>query len=324
MNCGKSYDKSAKFCPGCNAPVEENGNQRKQQYAGEIRKCPKCGCELPSFTAICPSCGFELYNTRVSNAVQKLANDIAKISHSREALEDESSISIIDKTIANIIRNFPIPNNREDIIEFMILASSNIDENIFYDSSQKEITTAWIAKFEQAYQKAQFTLKDNPDFQQIKSIYDKKKKEIRKSKAKFARRKTAYVLGRIFYKREVWLVLLAVAVVFCIMIFYSEGFVTELTKGMVDDRIKVPISSSEIKQQNYKLIVNQFEDAGFTNVQIERIEDLVTGWLTKDGQIAQVTINGDAEFTKGQRFEKNVIIKVVFHTFPGKDDSDSG
>ena len=42
-----------------------------------------------------------------------------------------------------MIRNFPIPNAKEDIIEFMILASSNI-----LGEDERDIYVAWIVKFE--------------------------------------------------------------------------------------------------------------------------------------------------------------------------------
>ncbi len=322
MNCGKEVIGGKKFCPECNAPVGNESIEaqglRRQLYAGEIRKCPKCGDELPPFTAVCPSCGFELRNTKVSNAVQMLASDIAKITCSRHNLEDNSAISVMDKSIANIIRNFPIPNNREDIVEFMILASSNIETNVVDISSQKEVSEAWIAKFEQAYQKAQFTLKDSPDFQSIKDIYDKKKREIRRGKAKVARRKVLYLLRRLFSNNVVRIAFLVIVLIACAVIFIPSDYISNQEALIIDDRVGVPLSSSDIEKQNYEIILRQFEDAGFTNIQVEKLEDLVTGWLTKDGQIEQVTIDGDASFSKNHKYEKDAKVTIIYHTFPEK------
>lgn len=72
----------------------------------------------------------------------------------------------------------------------MILASTNIDTEVLDNGgstdniSRKLVTNAWIAKFEQSYQKAKLAFGDSPEFDDIKVIYDKKQKEIRKGKTK--------------------------------------------------------------------------------------------------------------------------------------------
>lgn len=89
----------------------------------------------------------------------------------------------------NIIRSFPIPNTKEDIFEFMILASSNIDEH-----PNKNVFNAWIAKFEQCYQKAKLSFKQENDFVKIQAIYEKTQKEIKKIRRKGPLRKTLIIV----------------------------------------------------------------------------------------------------------------------------------
>jgi hypothetical protein len=84
-----------------------------------------------------------------------------------------------------------IPNTKEDIYEFMILASSNIDVKV-YDlgnsryatASRKNVSDAWFAKFEQAYEKAKLTFGNTSDFENIQRIYDRTKGKIKKEKLK--------------------------------------------------------------------------------------------------------------------------------------------
>ncbi|GGE32099.1 DUF4839 domain-containing protein [Streptococcus himalayensis] len=96
------------------------------------------------------------------------------------------------------------------------------------------------------------------------------------------------------------------------------------SKEMETNTIKLPITSENIHKQNYKTIVNQLKDAGFTNVKVEKIEDLITGLLKKDGQIESVSINGDTDFIKGSKYEKDSKITVTYHTFKeDKEDSPS-
>ena len=82
--------------------------------------------------------------------------------------------------IVNTI-NFSVPNTKEDIMEFMILAASNIDVKKGVDD---DVTKAWISKLDQVYQRAEISMGGHPDFAQIKSIYDRKKKELKNKKIK--------------------------------------------------------------------------------------------------------------------------------------------
>ena len=178
-NCGKEIENNARFCSGCGSPQNatpaDNQGQRKIKFEGEIHKCPQCGEVLDSFTTVCPSCGYELRGSSATNAVKEFA---AKLDTAATEYQKES-----------IIRSFPIPNTKEDIFEFMILASSNIDEH-----PNKNVFNAWIAKFEQCYQKAKLSFKQENDFVKIQAIYEKTQKEIKKIRRKGPLRKTLIIV----------------------------------------------------------------------------------------------------------------------------------
>lgn len=153
-NCGQQINDGAKFCPSCGTAVsnERTNNQRKTVFEGNIHKCPNCGEVLTSFTSNCPSCGYEIRGASNSAAVQEFAVKLASAESRQEKIA--------------IIRNFPIPNTKEDILEFMILASTNIGDNL-----EKDISAAWQSKNEQAYQKAQIIFQDEKEFSRIQNIY---------------------------------------------------------------------------------------------------------------------------------------------------------
>lgn len=65
-------------------------------------------------------------------------------------------------------------------------------------------------------------------------------------------------------------------------------------------------------------MVSNLEKAGFTNVGTEVIDDLVTGWLTKDGEVEKVEIDGTTSFSSDSKYEAGVKIVVAYHTFHGK------
>ena len=79
-NCGQFVADGVKFCSNCGSPMNngEDRTTRQQEFAGKIIKCPSCGTEIPSFTAICPGCGHEINSARVSSAFKDFTNQISR------------------------------------------------------------------------------------------------------------------------------------------------------------------------------------------------------------------------------------------------------
>lgn len=160
INCGQKLVEGAKFCANCGKAVDGNSSnsQRKTAYVGEIYKCPNCGEMLGAFVSVCPSCGHEIRGAQSTSAISKLA----------EKLENATS----EKQRIIIIKSFPIPNTREDIFEFMLLAASNFDSAYYATHLHEEdISDAWLSKIEQCYSKAKLSFGGHPDFERIESIY---------------------------------------------------------------------------------------------------------------------------------------------------------
>ena len=98
-----------------------------------------------------------------------------------------------DKQKLTLIRNFPIPNSIDDILEFMMLAIANIDvklsKNTWANSGQslevlaiempKVISNAWVQKMEQCYKKAEIAFPNDPAFNGIQKMYFDKMKELK-------------------------------------------------------------------------------------------------------------------------------------------------
>ena len=114
INCGQKLAEGAKFCANCGKAVNNDStNQRKTVYDGELHKCPNCGELLNAFGTVCSSCGYEIRGSKASNSVKEFAMRLA------DAENDMQKITII--------QSFPIPNNKEDILEFLILAATCFD-----------------------------------------------------------------------------------------------------------------------------------------------------------------------------------------------------
>lgn len=219
-NCGKQLAEGVKFCSECGAKVieSENPEQRKVVYEGEIHKCPSCGEILESFVAKCPTCGYELRGKKSSNSVKEFAMKLA-------ATEMDSAKVVL-------IQNFPIPNTKEDIFEFMILAASNFEE--YYSDSgdrQKEISKAWVSKIKQGYQKAKILFGGDQDFLKIQKIYDQICNKINVS-VKKDKRNT--LLNLVLRTIGLWGGLIIFIMAFFIDIFsYSDTSIYHLGGGAI-------------------------------------------------------------------------------------------
>ena len=169
INCGQEFAEGANFCANCGKAVNENNatNQRITVYGGEIHKCPQCGEVLDSFITVCPACGYELRGSSATDAIKEFATKLNNV-----ITEDQKEI---------IIRSFPIPNTKEDIFEFMILAASNLK-----GEHNERVFNAWIAKFEQCYKKATLSFADDANFRKIQNLYIGTTQQISKEKADIA------------------------------------------------------------------------------------------------------------------------------------------
>lgn len=101
-------------------------------------------------------------------------------------MSKQNYLSGTDWQIINLIQSFPIPNTKEDIMEFAVLAISNVEPDAFstqYNSvPKKAMSNAWMSKFEQAYQKGKLMFGNSPELENIYSLYVTKKKTIKWNK----------------------------------------------------------------------------------------------------------------------------------------------
>ncbi len=88
--------------------------------------------------------------------------------------------------------------------------------------------------------------------------------------------------------------------------------------GKPDNRIEMPASSSDYEGRNYQEVINELEIIGFTNINVEVLDDLVIGWLTKDGEVEKISIDGNTIFSSGAKYSSDATVIITYHTFPEK------
>lgn len=189
VNCGTKLFPNTKFCPECGVKVTINNDstfqeqqtssrtQRQQEYVGKIFKCPNCGNVVNQSDVICNSCGFRLSGKQANSSALDFQQKMMEIEMSRQ---NRKYGGYAYSEMLTLIKSYPIPNNIEDVVEFMHLAISNIDVNVSKntwinkmdsDAWENQISNAWVAKMRSIYAKAQLYFPNEPEFVHIKELY---------------------------------------------------------------------------------------------------------------------------------------------------------
>ena len=111
-----------------NDALEAEYEKKKKEAIGPV--CPKCGKQVPPMTLKC-DCGYEFTNNKSNSSVQLLFEKISKIQSqpfsNTNSVTPEYRGEMKQRTeqILSLIQLCPVPNTKEDIIEFLSLAISN-------------------------------------------------------------------------------------------------------------------------------------------------------------------------------------------------------
>ena len=106
------------------------------------------------------------------------------------AADAQQRVSKTDEQKISLIKSFSVPNSKEDMLEFMILATSSMDMDTYdatntnISKSEKEINAAWYSKVKQVYEKAKRSYSTDSVFAEIRALYDNCNEEIKKAKKK--------------------------------------------------------------------------------------------------------------------------------------------
>lgn len=115
--------------------LEEEQELKKKEAIGPV--CPKCGKQVPPLTLVC-DCGYEFTNKAKVSSVQELSDKIedilnAPIKYSKvdgkepnELQKSQQKSTIMNERrqrVMDLIAMFPVPNTKEDIVEFLSLSA---------------------------------------------------------------------------------------------------------------------------------------------------------------------------------------------------------
>lgn len=134
--------------------MENSTNSRKH---GGIKECPNCGAPWVSGETQCKECGHYLIDAQANSSTQLL---------------DERLRNARERDKAGIIRSFPIPNSREDLIEFLTSLEPKA-----HRKDKDEETKAYREKYRECLNKARISFPDDPTILRFLEIEKGNKKK---------------------------------------------------------------------------------------------------------------------------------------------------
>ena len=157
----------------------------KSDKFGDVKKCPACGAIAQSFQTKCSDCGHEFSNLDANVSIGKLFEMLNACENERK--DSSNSITgaiggaiggIMAKSLGqgdrvtekkkSIISGFPIPNTKDDILEFLSTAIPNAKQKGNFltkqqpeNKSHNDLAPTWFSKCEQIVMKAKFSMKED-------------------------------------------------------------------------------------------------------------------------------------------------------------------
>lgn len=108
----------------------------------------------------------------------------------------------------------------------------------------------------------------------------------------------------------------------CISSHKREAELAALADKGIENGINVPSNKYSYLGENYQAVQMSFEAAGFTNIETVPLGDLVTGLLSSDGEVSNVTING-GDFSEGEQFAPDALVVISYHSYPDRSSNET-
>ena len=147
----------------------------KSTKYGDVNKCPSCGAMIETFSTHCTQCGFEFSGVEASASFTRLMNELKAAEATRTSASDIKAAMFgqafgdpVTNKKKTIISNFPIPNTKADILEFVTMAAplaekkgSFFTQNHPDNKMHNDLVPAWQDKLKQVVMKARFSMRED-------------------------------------------------------------------------------------------------------------------------------------------------------------------
>lgn len=161
----------------------------ENEKLGNIVKCPNCGSTDVTGRAVCPECGYAFTNVKANSSAEKLANKLAEVEMSRRSSLFGGLAAAYgggkSAEKASIIKNFPVPNTRDDLLEFLSLLKPKSSKYRKMwgaaDTEDMNLAPTYYVKYVECIDKARRSFGNDPDFEPYFVFYEKERKKINPS-----------------------------------------------------------------------------------------------------------------------------------------------
>lgn len=116
-----------------------------EQKKGSIHKCPSCGSQLGAFASACVACGHEFTDVDANRSITALVERFEEIEREvdQKGIKGKHRLAAILEKKARVIRDFPVPNSREDLQQLMFFIQPKIVNSVQPDPNIED----WRVKF---------------------------------------------------------------------------------------------------------------------------------------------------------------------------------
>lgn len=138
-------------------------NGPKSGKYGVVKTCPNCGATVEAGSAKCRECGYAFTGIEANSSAKLLDERLRAVKTTNNPISSVFGSALgfgESKERANIISSFPIPNSREDLIEFLQFIEPKITPNP--PSNSQAEAQAYKEKFKECLNKLKDSFPDDP------------------------------------------------------------------------------------------------------------------------------------------------------------------
>lgn len=153
---------------------------KKSNKIGEMKKCPACGAPYTAGSLYCAECGHEFTGMQGNSSVERFSEMLREI-EMRNANNETALKGVMNKVglggsgrvqeICTSIQTFPIPNSKEDLLEFILFLKSKAEKKVKRGlvsnvtsmgsaADEAKIVEAYKTKYDESIEKARFYIDD--------------------------------------------------------------------------------------------------------------------------------------------------------------------
>jgi rubredoxin len=137
---------------------------------GNVQKCPQCGAPVEPMAVKCSTCGYEFRNVEALKSSQVLAAKLEEINHRYHDSKENDWEFKRDCAEADMVRAFPVPTTKEDLLDFSISMRQRWISTKGYDCG---IPDAYKSKYYECVEKSKILFANDPQFQGIFEQYER-------------------------------------------------------------------------------------------------------------------------------------------------------